>query len=743
MSDNSVDVEVYNTPQERNNTDVECNTNDDCQGKTMCNQKGVCTAMAEITAARIDPMCKGKCLIKNVDGSHYKGIGLNKDPCMRITTEETCNNLTYSRVDANHPTMDSLRSCKWNGEYGICETPTSITGNGIPFSQLCVDESNTSDLNCNAKIDEPTGFFMNHARFVGCKEGSSEHSNPSNATPNVTNHDETKCKYKGCRDVTAANYQPHYNEDGPCEFVGCTDQTALNFDPKANKPDNDKCIGGSTEEGQKNGGFSTTTNEGETFSNFEGFSITEGNDNMPSDQTTNTIKFNACIDGNSTFQMKRLGPTKEECIRTAKSGLENGTVIYAAHPNSKKTGTNTPLWDMSNMRGYQIFKVPFGSGSTKYRIEAWGANGGVNTKVNKTINGKKGLPGGTGGKIKGEFILNEGDELIIVVGVAGEESKKSSCGTGGGGATWIIKKPKNFTDLNSVGVNDILMVAGGGGGASSSYKVRTPHRGNDNENYCPNGAPGRSTVSNVELCKKQDGTTPSQCIQCYSLGESSVTLENNVDNLENKPPGTNGSYGNGGGGGFFKNGSGNGFSSDPGPPGGKVNNLAGGRAWKSGCAGGVGGYYLGNQSQNYTCSGGNDENTGATCCEGSGGFGGGGGGGAHSSGGGGGLNGGRGAKIYIFNAGGGTSYIRPDAENSGLSEINNPDLPHGCVKITIMNSTIPTSPSPSNSDDSNGNNNDGPEPFINYTISDNSDYLVVGIIILLLLCLFGINCKKK
>ena len=36
---------------------------------------------------------------------------------------------------------------------------------------------------------------------------------------------------------------------------------------------------------------------------------------------------------------------------------------------------------------------------------------------------------------------------------------------------------------------------------------------------------------------------------------------------------------------FFKNGNGSGYSS---PPGGKVNNLAGGRAWKSGCAGGVG-----------------------------------------------------------------------------------------------------------------------------------------------------------
>jgi hypothetical protein len=395
---------------------------------------------------------------------------------------------------------------------------------------------------------------------------------------------------------------------------------------------------------------------------------------------------------------------------------------------------------MSNMRGYQIFKVPFGSGSTKYRIEAWGANGGKNTLVNTTINGTKGLPGGTGGKVKGEFILNEGDELIIVVGVEGEDSKKSSCGTGGGGATWIIKKPKNYTDLNSVSVNDILMVAGGGGGASSSHKVRTPYRGNDNKNYCPNGAPGRSTRSN-ESCKKQDNTTPSQCIECYSLGESSVTLENNVDNLENKPPGTNGSYGNGGGGGFFKNGNGSGYSS---PPNGKVNNLAGGRAWKSGCAGGVGGYWLSQSDQSHPCTGGNDENTGATCCEGSGGFGGGGGGAAHCSGGGGGLNGGKGAKIHSFKSDGGTSYIHPQAENSGLSEINNPDLPHGCVKITIMNSTTPSTPStPLDSESPSPGDGDEGEGFINYTISDNSDYLVVGIILLLLLCLFGINCKKK
>ena len=116
--------------------------------------------------------------------------------------------------------------------------------------------------------------------------------------------------------------------------------------------------------------------------------------------------------------------------------------------------------------------------------------------------------------------------------------------------TWIIKKPNDFTDLNSVGVNDVNGI-GGGGGASSVHKVRTPHRGNDNKNYCPNGAPGRSSLVNTS-CKKQDNTSPSQCIQCYALGESSVTLENNVDNLENKPPGPNGSYGNGGGGGFLK-----------------------------------------------------------------------------------------------------------------------------------------------------------------------------------------------
>ena len=92
--------------------------------------------------------------------------------------------------------------------------------------------------------------------------------------PHFTSHDEQNVSI-GCMD---AGVTIKHNEDGPCEFLD-VDQTALNFDPKANKPDNDKCIGGSTAD--KNGGFSTTTNtttnEGETFSNFEGFSITEGN----------------------------------------------------------------------------------------------------------------------------------------------------------------------------------------------------------------------------------------------------------------------------------------------------------------------------------------------------------------------------------------------------------------------------------------------------------------------------------
>ena len=67
-----------------------------------------------------------------------------------------------------------------------------------------------------------------------------------------------------------------------------------------------------------------------------------------------------------------------------------------------------------------------------------------------------------------------------------------------------------------------------------------------------------------------------------------------------------------------------------------------------------------------------------------GGFGGCGGGAAHSSGDGG-LNGGKGAKIDSFNAEKGWNIIYSSLpENSGLRLLNNPDLPHGCVKITIM-----------------------------------------------------------
>ena len=70
---------------------------------------------------------------------------------------------------------------------------------------------------------------------------------------------------------------------------------------------------------------------------------------------------------------------------------------------------------------------------------------------------------------------------------------------------------------------------------------------------------------------------------------------------------------------------------------------------------------MGGQNGSHTCSGGNDENTEGllvvkevvdleVVVE------------VGHNGGGGGLNGGRGAKIFSFNAGGGTSYIHPQVK---------------------------------------------------------------------------------
>ncbi len=85
--------------------------------------------------------------------------------------------------------------------------------------------------------------------------------------------------------------------------------------------------------------------------------------------------------------------------------------------------------------GIQLWTVPF---TGTYRIEAYGAKGGCG--------------GGNGARMRGDFTLEKGTELKIVVGQQGAVAP-AQVGNGGGGGTYVVKAD-----------NTPLIIAGGGAG---------------------------------------------------------------------------------------------------------------------------------------------------------------------------------------------------------------------------------------------------------------------------------------
>jgi len=108
-----------------------------------------------------------------------------------------------------------------------------------------------------------------------------------------------------------------------------------------------------------------------------------------------------------------------------------------------------PGYQFSVSGGVQSWTVP---AEGMYRLEAWGAQGGASTDSRYVTRG------GKGAYLAGDFSLNKGDVLKIVVGQKGSNASRSG---GGGGGSYI-----------ALADNTPLLVAGGGGGAYlSSYGV--------------------------------------------------------------------------------------------------------------------------------------------------------------------------------------------------------------------------------------------------------------------------------
>ena len=130
----------------------------------------------------------------------------------------------------------------------------------------------------------------------------------------------------------------------------------------------------------------------------------------------------------------------------AASGTRNFTNCSATGKNGPtQSNCNTAYastdlnGEVSVSNGIQTWIVP---ANATYTITAYGAQGG-------------GTHGGLGAKISGQFTLNAGDVIKILVGQKGNYLEKDASG---GGGTFVTKSPHNNN-------SSILVVAGGGGGS--------------------------------------------------------------------------------------------------------------------------------------------------------------------------------------------------------------------------------------------------------------------------------------
>ncbi len=121
----------------------------------------------------------------------------------------------------------------------------------------------------------------------------------------------------------------------------------------------------------------------------------------------------------------RTGPIQEQCDEEYTSTLLHGLVTVE--------------------NGIQYWTVP---ATGKYVIEAWGAGGGV---------GNNGRMPGKGAFMHGEYTLQAGTVLKILVGQKPNPQGSQGYGVGGGGGSFVAKED-----------NTPLIVAGGGG-SSASY----------------------------------------------------------------------------------------------------------------------------------------------------------------------------------------------------------------------------------------------------------------------------------
>lgn len=191
------------------------------------------------------------------------------------------------------------------------------------------------------------------------------------------------------------------------------------------------------------------------------------------------LKFKSCAKGGEYNGLGAITPTSYYYIGvdTPANIVKTINDAYADDPilAGKVTGIGY---------GWQQYTVP-SSGNIKFTVRgasggATGQNGFSINPVTGAVTGNGNRPG-RGAKLVGTSKLKKGDILYMLVGIRGWCNNGSDYGSGGGGASVVLKDNPSgaytFAPLNKK--VDVLFVAGGGGGCFDSGFGSATYYGTD------------------------------------------------------------------------------------------------------------------------------------------------------------------------------------------------------------------------------------------------------------------------
>lgn len=256
---------------------------------------------------------------------------------------------------------------------------------------------------------------------------------------------------------------------------------------------------------------------------------------------------------------------------TDSAGCQSSNSQLVEIRNCNTIGSNTITFNNSStgQNGtVQTWTVP--AGVCTIRVEAWGAKGG-------------GSRGGNGAYIKGDFPVNPGETIRMMVGqMGGVTSQSSAYVGGGGGGTFVYRNVNdNFPMIAAAGGGGQSQHANGGSGSGN----QTTTSGSGGSGTAPGGINGNGGAGGGTPGNYSSGSGGAGWL---SNGNTGTTLRQSTVNTQGKAPRNGGQGGDFGHTSYF-----NAWGGYGGGAGGVDN---------SGAGGGGGGFNGGGGANNYLSS---------------------------------------------------------------------------------------------------------------------------------------------